>query len=266
MIFLLDADMNGTDSIQYLIDAGLVRHIPCPGYMDFDAACKWLVQNATVDDVVVLDTISQMAFATRGDAKLGTNPDADLWDKRGLFLDGDKNYLTVYEMAGQFIMRRLRNIRARGIRIITTAHETEQTDKAEGYAVKKIAPAMNKALYESLRSVTSDVFRLWVLRSPIYNQQSREVLYPSGTRVFQIQSTEAAVAKYHTDPFTAMSLPTHVPIKNAITPALPTLYRTLKKVPTWVNIYGEQGAGKTSAACSEALEVYLQQHPELLKG
>jgi hypothetical protein len=267
MHYHLDADMNGTDSIQFLIDAGLVRHIPCPGYAEFSRACQWILQNANPDeDTVAVDTLGQLAFATRSDAKLGTDPTVDLWDRRGLFLDGDKNYLTVYDMAGQFIMRNLRNLRSRGFRIITTSHETEQVDKSEGYAQKKIAPAMNKALYEALRAVTSDVFRLWILRQAIYNPQTQEVLYAPGTRVWQINSTEQAVAKYHTDPFTAMSLPIHTPIKNAITPALPVLYDVLKKKPTWINIYGEPGVGKTSAACSEAFALYLLQHPELVRN
>ena len=256
--------MNGTDSIQFLIDAKLVTHMPCPTYQDFDKMVRWLLYSAQPGDLVVLDTIGQMAFAARGDAKFGTDLDVDLWDSLGKFLDGDKNYLTVYDMAGQMILRRLRNLRGRGLRIITTAHETENV---ESY-VKKKAPAMNKALYDSLRSVTSDVFRLWVLHQPLttYNpDQSIKASYPVGTRVVQLKPTDTAVAKYHTDPFVTLTLPTHIPIASATVPTLPVVYSALKKVPTWLCLYGEQGSGKTTAAVSEAMLTYIEQyHPNLM--
>lgn len=257
MTYLLDSDLNGTDSIQFLIDAGYVKHIPCPTYQDFDAAVKWLVRFAEPTDIVVLDTISQQAFVTRGDAKLGTDLEADLWERRSLFLDGDKNYLTVYDMAGQFIMRRLRNLRARGIRLITTAHEDDQTEGA----IRKSAPQMNKALYDSLRSATSDVFRLWVLHQPIIDPTTRQTLYPAGTRVVQIKPTDGAVAKYHTSPFVTDNLPGNVPIPSVMTPTLPTVYNVIGKLPSWLCLYGQQGSGKTTAAVSEAFYLYLQHNP-----
>ena len=42
MIYLFDADMGGTESVQDLIDAGLVRHLPVPSFPAFEKAVKEL--------------------------------------------------------------------------------------------------------------------------------------------------------------------------------------------------------------------------------
>jgi hypothetical protein len=264
VIYILDADLNGTDSYQFLVDAKLVTHIPVPTYEVYDQAIRWLISNCDVNaDVVVLDTISQQAYATRGDARFGTDASLDMWDKRTLFLDGDKNYLTLYEMAGQMIMRRLRNLRATGVRVIATAHEASQDDQM----ITKLAPSMNKALYGSLRSATSDIFRMWMLPSDILAADG-SVRYPTGTRVVSVKPSPTYVAKYHVDPFGAQSIPVsgNIVIETPMVPVLPKVYSYLKKKPTFLCLYGEQGVGKTTAAVSEAFELFLgEKHPDLLE-
>ncbi len=262
MIYLLDSDMNGTDSYDFLVQAGLVAHVPCPTYEHFDNAVMQLLSHGDpATDIVILDTISQMALATRGDAKLGTDQDADLWSKRGLFLDGDKNYLTVYEMAGQLILRRLRNLRAAGFRLIVTAHEADQVDQA----VKKRAPDINRALYGGLKSASSDMFRMWYLPSAVTKPDG--TVYAAGTRLVSVKNTEMAVAKNHVDLFTSESLPITIPIEGPMVPVLPKIYSYLNKLPSFLLLYGEQGVGKTTAAVSEAFELYLKtKHPDIYKA
>lgn len=269
MIYLLDADLNGTDSIDFLIKDGLVYHIPCGTYDVFDQAMQWLLRNAVPgQDTVVIDTISQLAFLTQGDAKLGNDPLENLWNKRDLFLDGDRNYLNVYNVSGYFIVRRIKNLANRGVRIIFTCHEGDQTDQF----VKKKAPSLNKALYERTKEITSDICRIWVLPTPILKPGTQEILYPAGTRAVQIKGDAVAVAKYHISPFIAESTPTHIPILKATDPALPIVAQVTGKLPSVLMLYGEPGVGKTTAALSEAMLVYLQRHyphlipPQLLAG
>jgi len=255
MIYLLNADLNGTDSIDFLIQAGYVVHMPIHSYTDFDYYARWLLQNAVPGrDTAVLDTINQMAYATRGDVKMGTDENVDLWDFRNKWLEGDSQSWMTYDLAGQLIMRRLRNLRNRGIRIITTAHQGDvQVDK---FGAKKLGPLMNNALYQALRSATSDVFRMWQLPAEVNTGQQ---VYKMGTRIVQIAPSDGAVAKYHVDPWTAQNIPPNIPIESPLVPVLPTIVQVLKKYPSWLCLYGEQGVGKTTAAVSEAFAAYLQQ-------
>lgn len=264
----MDCDLNGLDSVEFLVKDGLVTHIPCPSYEAWDYAMQWLLRNAQPGvDLVVIDTISQLAFITQGDAKLGNDQYANLWEKRGLFLDGDANYLNVYQVSGYFIVRRIKNLTGRGVRVIFTCHEGDQTDNY----IKKKAPSVNPALYARIKEITSDVFRLWALPQPVVEQATGRVLYAAGTRAIQIKGDAAAVAKYHMTPFLATSTPTHIPIPNATDPALPLVELIIGRLPSALCLYGEPGVGKTTTALSEALFVYLQRHhqdliPESLKA
>jgi hypothetical protein len=260
MIFVLDADMNGTDSYQFLIDAGLVTTIEVPTFEAFDKTVRDLLQFANPKtDVVFLDSISQMAYSTRGDAKFGTDIAQNVWDRRGLFLDGDKNYLTVYEMAGQMIIRRLKNLRSYGFRLIVSAHESDQIDTA----VKKRAPDINQALYGSLKRSTSDMFRMWLLPQNIMQPDGQTIRYAAGTRLVSVKPAPEYAAKIHVDPFAAEQVPQTIPIENPFVPVLPKVYSYLWKLPSFLCIYGEPGVGKTTAGVSEAFEVFLKaNYPE----
>ena len=252
----MDTDLNGTDSYQFLIDAGLVKHLPVPTFQEFERLIQLLMPNVKPEtDIVFLDTISQLAHATRGDAKFGTDTTLDVWDKKDLFLSGDKNYLTVYEMAGQMILRRLRNLRATGVRVIVSAHEADQVD----LAIKKRAPDMNKALYGSFKSITSDMFRMWLLPQNVLGPDGQTVKYQAGTRLVTMKPSPEAAAKIHVDPFAADQVPATVAIENTFVPVLPKVYSYLWKLPSFLAIYGEPGVGKTTAGVSEAFEVFLKE-------
>lgn len=260
MIYLLDADLNGLDSIEFLVKDGLVTHIPCGTYETWDYAMQWLIRNAVpLKDLVVHDTISQLAFLTQGDAKLGNDPYTNLWEKRNLFLEGDSNYLNVYQVSGYFLMRRCKNLASRGVRQIMTCHEGEQTDNS----IKKKAPSLNPALYARIKEVTSDVFRLWTLPYAVSDPQTGAIMYEAGTRAIQIKGDAGAIAKYHLSPF--IQTPTNIPIPRATDPALPLVELIIGKLPTTLCLYGETGVGKTTASLSEALLVYLcRYHRELV--
>ena len=244
MIYWLDCDVNGADSIERLIKEGKVQHIVCDTFVAFEKAIVGLLPKVTPEDLVIVDTVTSLANTTRGDMKLGTDLTASLWDQRSIFFS-DKNYLTVYEAAGQSIMRRIKNLRARGARIITVCHEDEQLDPAT--LGKKRAPQVNEALYRSLLAASSDVFRLYALADDELNQETGEVKYKADTRFLQLRNSEEAVAKFHVEREQVEKIPSRLS-----NPTLPRLYKALAKRPSWCLLYGPPGAGKTSLAVSEA--------------
>lgn len=244
--------MNGDDSIRHLVESGAIQYHPVPSFQAYQAVIQKLLPVLTPQDTVLLDTIGSLATSVRWDAKLGTDMTQDLWEKRGLYLGGDKNYLTVYTLAGDLTMRRLKNIRSTGARIITTSHEAEKIDPTDG--LNKLAPKMNDALYTSIMAATSDVFRLSELVDPILfpdgHPQAGEVRIPIGTRILQLRKTDEAVAKYHVSPERSASIKRLLQMPP--TGGLHVLYAHLGKKPTWMHLYGAPGAGKTALSCSEA--------------
>ena len=66
MIFLLDADANGIDSIAKRIKAGKVTRIPCGSKLAYDEACMMLTRRTPAPgDRVVLDTYTSMLSTVR---------------------------------------------------------------------------------------------------------------------------------------------------------------------------------------------------------
>jgi hypothetical protein len=246
MIYLLNADRGGVDSIAGLVEQGTVKHLPCPTFVAFDKHYQNLMSaNLTSADLVILDTLTRMADTTRGDMKLGVDETADYWDKRSLYLGGDKNYLTVFEAATQFLMRRLRNISARGARVTVICHEDETLDPEA--MVKKWAPAVNKALYQSLVGTCTDVFRLVEIMEEETLADGKVI--PVGTRKLQLHKDDYAICKYQVTPQTDGTWP-NVP-KFVYNPNMHKVEKVLKKRPSFMCLYGAPGAGKTSLAVSE---------------
>lgn len=247
MIYLLDADLGGTESVQDLIDQGLVQYIPIPTFEAFDKAVEELKARVSDADTIIVDPISTLGNTTRGDFRLGTE-DGEVWNKRNLYFGGDKNFLTQYEAAEKMIMRRIKNLRAKGAHIITTTHEDEQVDAIT--QTKKRAPQLNQAFYGSLMAHSTDVFRLSMLFDDVKDQDG-SVKHPAGTRVLYLKAAEGIdghVAKYHVPRSVAEKLP-----KGLLDPTWQKLCDTLDKDPGWCVIYGPPGIGKTSLAASKAL-------------
>lgn len=258
VIYLLDCDLNGTDSIDDLIASGNVTHIPIDSYPTFEeTTTRKLLPIVGPDDVVVLDTLSQLAMMVRGDLKLGTDVSESLWSKRNVFF-ADKNYLTVYEAACQLIMRRLKNLRARGARIITTCHETDRKDEMD--LVKKRAPALNEAFFKSLMASSSDVFPLSIVMEDVLREDGT-VKLAKDTRILNMRLSDDYVSKVHVQREVGSRLPAG--IKD---PTLPKLYGALGKRPSWLVIYGPPGAGKTTLACSDAPMEAKQPAPEMTQA
>lgn len=248
MIHLFDADLNGTDSINRVLESREINYIPCPTFNIFEQKVVELLPKIGPQDLVIIDTLTSLLNTTRGDAKLGTDITKSLFDVGSQkYLSGDKNFLTVYEFAAQITMRRLKNLRARQCRLIVNCHEAEVRDESWGN-MKRQGPEVNPALVGVLMAASSDVFRLEHLTSPIVNPATGEVAVPIGQRVLWLRRTETFMAKFHVERSIAEHLQDGV-----VDPTLPKLYGILDKRPSWLTVYGHPSAGKTTFAVSELL-------------
>lgn len=231
--------MNGTDSIQSYIDSGAVVNLECPTFTEFDKHRLSLQQTVKPGDFVCLDTVTKMLSTTRADRQVGSNPGEPLWDpaKVNKYF-GDKEYLAVYNMATQLVMRALLNLRARGAKIIVLAHEDEVTDAMAG--MKMAGPQVNPAMVGELIASSSDVFRLVALTNPVVNEAGK-VVFPADTRVLYLRRSDSYTAKFHVARDRSDKIPKALP-----NPTLPALWDTLGKVSSFLTVYAHPGAGKTT--------------------
>lgn len=247
MLFWYDCDLKGNDSVRKALATGPATHIKCPSYTVFDKAVREVLPHTGPDDLHVIDTLTNLLETTRSDAKLGTDVlNTDLWDKRGKYLEGDPQYLNVYQLAQQFIMRRLVNITARDARLLVVCHEMEQRDPRTFTNVK--LPGVNPALVDVLVGRSSDVFYLRTITEDIMDPENPGVIAcPCDTRVLYLRPDETRpVIKYGVDIDRSTSIPRRI-----VNPSLPELYEVLGKKMSWGTIYGAPGAGKTTLAFSE---------------
>lgn len=248
MIYHLDADMNGLDSIQDRIVSGKVTRLPCPSIQAFDRNCVALINNVGPDDTVVLDTIGSMLDTIRGDFKLGDESADLLANVNSKYLSGDKNYLVVFEAAAQVVMRRIKNLRARDCHIIVTAHEDEVRDDTTLPAIKRFGPAVNPAMIGRLVGAASDVFRLYQQLGDLVNPENPvEVTVPDGTRLLRLRKTVNEIAKFHVTPDRSDAI-----AQLMREPTMPKLCAHLGKRPSFLVVYGGPGVGKTTFATSDA--------------
>lgn len=245
MIYLLDADRNGVDSIAKRIAAGAVKLVPCGSFVEYDAACKALANRAPQPgDLVVLDTLTQLLSTTRGDFKHGTDPKESIWDKRDLYF-GDKQALNAYQASGNMVMRWLKNLRNVGYNIVVLAHEDEALDEVT--MTTKRSVKANPESRDMLYAASSDVFRLTEVvqdRTELVNGEPTVVL-ARGERLMLLRRTQDSLAKYHVDLEQAAKVPDAIKA-----PTMAKLCSVLGKTPSFLVVYGAPGVGKTTFATS----------------
>lgn len=242
-VWRLDADMNGTKSIQPYIDAGTLINLECPTFSEFDAHRLALQKEVQRGDFVILDTVSTMLSTTRSDRQLGSNSAEPLWEPKKIDrYFGDKEYLAVYNMAGQLVLRGLKNLRARGANIIAICHEDDVKDAIAGMTMS--GPKLNPAMVNELTAASSDVFRLVTLTNDRVDSNGT-LLWPADTRVLYLRRSEDFTAKFHVPREFSAKIPRAIP-----NPTMPKLWKVLHGIPEFLTIYGFPGTGKTSLAAT----------------
>jgi len=243
--YRLNADMNGTDSIQNYIDSGQIIDLVCDSAETLDKHRLFLQSTVEKGDFVMMDTISTMLDTIRESRALGTNPAEPLWDPKKIDkYFGDKEYLSSYKMAGGVAMRVLHNLAERGAHVICLAHESEVKDPMA--QMKIIGPDVNPAMVDTLIGASSDVFRLQALTQPMYAADGT-IAYDVDTRILWLRRQASFTAKFGVKREIADKLPKGLP-----NPTMIDLFRLLDKVPKFMTIYGHPGAGKTSLGASAA--------------
>jgi len=247
MIYYLDCDQNGTDSIQDILEA----HAKEITYLDggnFERADSELAKlSVAKGDLLIVDTISGLGATLRRNAKfIGLKDDMSVWAFKEKWLGGDKNYLTVYDMAEQMIMERLKSLKNKGMNILVLAHENKQTN--ERTLEDAIGPELPPAFYRRLNEACSDMFRLSVLLDDKMDSEGK-LIARAGRRVLTLKPTKEIIAKYHVRLEVSKILPDEI-----IEPTIPKIQRKLGKIPSFMCIYGPPGSGKTTLSLSQFLE------------
>jgi len=249
MIYFLDCDLSGADSVQHLIDAGKVKRITIPSWTRFINTMNELLTVVTPNDLVIIDTVTKVAETLRENVLRGESPDSSLSAVHEV-MKGERYGQNSYLIAQQWFMRMVQNLYrgGEGCRIITTAHEDLKAIDPYNQTVTKKGPLLNDKFAASLIASSTDVFRLYWTPVPILNEKG-EVQFKEYTRFLQLKDSDDAIAKHHVSPKVSVGLP-----KAMSEPTLPKLYKRLGKKPSWLTIYGPPGIGKTTLACSEAEE------------
>ena len=246
-LFLLHADTTGTDSIQDVIDAKKIEYIPIPNFEIYERVCLDLMHHVGPNDTVVLDTISQMGHLVRGDIKLGTDPEALLWENRSKYMRDTDNWGT-YTAAANLIMRRLKNLYNRGASIITTSHEEERVDPSDLRRKRNVG--LNNEFRNMLDHSSSDIFRITELTENLVDPLSGEMMLEKGARLLQIRRTDEVYAKIQVTMAKNEEL-RQAGIESIVIPSgqgtgWAKMCHVIGKRPRWLTLYGLTGVGKTN--------------------
>lgn len=252
MVYWLDIDLKGNTSIRPQIESGLVTELRCPTFEAYQNHCRALIPRVTVEDLVIVDTVTSLLEMCRTDAALGTDPDGDLWAKRGKFIEGDKAYLNYFRMAASLTLRWMKNLSSRGCRIIAVCHEDDILDETVVPATRRRGPMVNPAMVGLLSGSASDIYRLEALIEPMTRQNAEtgefETIAKPDDRILWLRRQPHFVAKYSCDIERSPKI-----LQGLINPTLPKVYEHLGVRPPFMVLYGPNGCGKTTLSVSEVI-------------
>lgn len=266
MIYRVNTDLNGNEAIQHLIDAKLVTDIECRTYREYDKAVQALASKVQPDDTVIVDTINRAAEQflytqfVGNRLKPGQSP-SDLTE-----VTNPSNTLTIYGQIPFYVIEQLRGLPCQ---LIMLSQEADKFFNAEtGRLVKWDKESATGALPDTLPpeglvqgaaarlsaaalrivgDMTSDIFGIHRLMAdtPGIGDDGKEYRFKRGTRVLNVSDTVAILAKVH------VSVEKYRQLRdNLYNPTLPKLYKMLGVKPKVLLIYGPNGTGKTTFACS----------------
>lgn len=275
MIYRLDCDLNGSETIDHLIEAGLVTNIECRTYKEFDKAFAMVANKVEKDDTVILDTVNRAVdlFLNWQFITLRLKPGQTLSD-----LDDVKNPPNTLQVYGQIKHYVIEPLRGLPCQLIILSQETEKFFNAENGKLVRWTQESNTAnlpnvippegivagagarlpggTHDALMDMTSDVFRVGRLMEPrIVEEDGKKTRYATGTRVLNVSDTVACLAKVHVKVAQYRKLR-----DNLYHPTLPKIYAMLGLKPRVILFYGPQGVGKTTLACGVAEAEYKTNH------
>ena len=244
-VYYYGIDGVGLDSIAKIVETHKKQIVATEiaNYQQWDELTNDLMGTIAPGDVVILDTVSMFAEMIRADMKLGNDVDKLLWSMKDKFFD-HKNAWDYYDASNQLIMRRLKNLRSRGARIIVTAHERTDEDLTVTPPMKRRVPDVNQKLATMLIGSSSLVGRLRVIYENEYKGET--LIRKKGQRVLEMGQSDEYVGKIHAPIEVSLTLKTTVD-----RPSLSKLYNMLGFAPSWITIYGSPGAGKTTFTLSD---------------
>jgi hypothetical protein len=248
-IHYYSADGTGIDSVYDIVakNKDRVTATEVSSYQQWDEITQKLLTTIEPGDVVILDTITMFAEMIRTDLKIGSDPEKLLWAMKDKFFD-HKSTWDYYDAATNLIMRKLKNFRSRGARVIVTAHERTDEDLTATPPIKRRVPDVNQKLATSLIASSSVVGRLRVIYENEY--KGEELLRKKGQRVLEMGQSLEYVGKIHAPLDVAMKLKTTID-----RPSLTKLYNMLGFEPSFITLYGPPGSGKSTFVLSDLVDL-----------
>lgn len=243
MIYYSSADGNGVDSVRNILakNSDKITHI------DGSTSYGWDHSVADADlkkgDTLIVDTISALAATYIREYRFRSMKEGDYfaehiknWDKTGS--------QSAYLMTEQTIMQRIKWVQNRGVNIIVTAHEGEQTNERTGE--KLTGPEISAKFFNRLNASCSMMFRLKVEFSSSEDDKGKQV--HKAKRVLMVRPVEDYILKCNVPSEDLEKIPYTI-----VSPTLPKLYEKLGFVPTFMVLYGPPGCGKSTLSLSQFL-------------
>ena len=266
MIYRINTDMNGNEAIQHLIDAKLVTDIECRTYKEYDKAVQALASKVKPDDCVIIDTINRAAEMFLYWQFIGIRLAAGQSPSDLPKVANPSETLSIYGQIPFYVIEQLRGLPCQLVILSqegdkffneTTGRLTKwNKESAKGELPDTIPPEglvlgtaarLSAAALQALGDMTSDIFGIHRLMSdtPGVAEDGKTYNFKKGTRVLNVSDTVAILAKVH------VSVEKYRQLRdNLYNPTLPKLYNMLGVKPKVLLIYGPNGTGKTTFACS----------------
>jgi len=260
MIYHLDCDLKGLP-YQYrdiASEGTRLKTFKLATYQEYEACCDTLAEQVTPNDFVVVDTLSQLVEATLEylrERAMAANGIVRASDAIELF-EKVSAFGRDYKDSKGLIMQKIKNLSARGARILLNVHQKSaymDSDRAaivstfKGIpmdAVKMITPSLNNQLFEIVNARATDIYRLSRYNEDVIDEAGNMTI-PYGTRLLHLSENPNDVIKSSAPPDKIASLRAGM-----LNPTLPKLYALIGGKPEMMVVYSPPGVGKTTFALS----------------
>jgi hypothetical protein len=265
LIFHLDTDLKGLPyPYRPLAEEGKrLKTYKLATYLEYEEVADALAETVKAGDLVIVDTLSQLVEATleylkeRAMLAAGISRASDA----GALFEKVSAFGRDYKESKGLIMQKLKNLSARGARLILNVHQKSAYMDADRStivstfrgipmdSVKMIGPSLNNQLFEQVNARATDIYRLSRFNEDVKDDDGN-VCVPYGTRLLHLTENPGDVIKSSAPPDRLAALR-----EGLLSPTLPKLYTLIGGKPEMMVIYSPPGVGKTTFALSSlALE------------